>query len=316
MKTSTKLLIGVMVLILLFLSACARYAVVTNETGEELGNVSAVSQQNTTQTAEQNKAPEIVIERENATTVAAGEETPAENRTSPVVEENVTAEAEEQVVSEENVTVEAEEQVASEENVTMEAEEQVASEENVTIEEVTAPVEQPEKKPSEEVKVLKYTENDFVDLGSRISVSDPDGDEVIINFSAPLDENGQWQTERGDAGTYPVIITASDGKTTVTRKVILDIEPLNYPPEISNVSDMTVKEGDTIVLSPVVTDRDNDTVRVTYSGWMNTPVYHTNYEDAGVHNVTIRASDGIDTVSKQITITVKDVNRPPVLLIE
>ncbi len=302
MKTSTKLLIGVMVLILLFLSACARYAVVTNETGEELGNVSAVSQQNTTQIAEQNKAPEIVIERENATTVAAGEEVPAENRTSPVVEENV--------------TVEAEEQVASEENVTVEAEEQVASEENVTIEEVTAPVEQLEKKPSEEVKVLKYTENDFVDLGSRISVSDPDGDEVIINFSAPLDENGQWQTERGDAGTYPIIITASDGKTTVTRKVILDIEPLNYPPEISNVSDMTVKEGDTIVLSPVVTDRDNDTVRVTYSGWMNTPVYHTNYEDAGVHNVTIRASDGIDTVSKQITITVKDVNRPPVLLIE
>jgi VCBS repeat-containing protein len=38
----------------------------------------------------------------------------------------------------------------------------------------------------------------------------------------------------------------------------------------------------------------------------------TDFEDQGTHKVTIKATDGINSAEKEITIVVKDVNRAPV----
>ncbi len=142
-------------------------------------------------------------------------------------------------------------------------------------------------------------------------VSDPDGDKVKITFSAPLDENGVWQTTEGDAGTYTVTVGASDGKTEVTKDVVVKVEPMNHPPVISNVKDVLVNAGETVVLTPEVTDPDGDTTTVTYSGWMTSNTKKTTEADGGKHNVTITASDGKLETSKTITVT---VNRAPVFV--
>ena len=56
-----------------------------------------------------------------------------------------------------------------------------------------------------------FREGDVVQVRQDIAY-DPDGGEITYTFSAPLDESGRWQTEIGDAGTYIITITASDGR--------------------------------------------------------------------------------------------------------
>ncbi|MCF7860665.1 hypothetical protein K9M79_00340 [Candidatus Woesearchaeota archaeon] len=145
---------------------------------------------------------------------------------------------------------------------------------------------------------------------------DPDGDTVTYKFGAPLGEDGEWQTEIGDAGEYVVNVIASDGKEETSTEVVLIVLPLNNQPVITGFDDMTVSEGGTITLSPTVTDKDGDELTITYSGFMTEPEYTTTYQDAGAHEVTLTADDGTTTVSKTITITVENVNRAPTLTID
>ncbi len=143
---------------------------------------------------------------------------------------------------------------------------------------------------------------------------DPDDDEITYTFSTPFNSEGEWQTERGDAGTYEVTVTASDGDLRDSRKVLIIVESVNRPPVMQRIPNVTLREGETVRLSPVVTDPDGDAVTITYSGWMDRANYTTTYNDAGTHTVTVRASDGIDSVSQDVTITVLKVNRPPEII--
>ena len=83
---------------------------------------------------------------------------------------------------------------------------------------------------------------------------------------------------------------------------------------LDTIANITVSEGVTITLSPTATDPDGDALTYTYSGWMTSASYTTDYNDAGTHTVTVTVSDGKDTDSKSITITVDDINRPPGLI--
>jgi len=40
--------------------------------------------------------------------------------------------------------------------------------------------------------------------------------------------------------------------------------------------------------------------------------YQTTYDDAGEYVVTVTVSDGFYDISQEVTVTVNDVNRPPV----
>ena len=74
---------------------------------------------------------------------------------------------------------------------------------------------------------------------------------------------------------------------------------------------MNVKEGDTVTLNPKATDADGDRLSYSYSGWMSSNTKQTGYSDAGVHKVNVSVTDGISTVSQEVTVTVSDVNREP-----
>lgn len=165
---------------------------------------------------------------------------------------------------------------------------------------------------SDDIPTRYFREGDVIQVRQDIAY-DPDGGEITYTYSAPLDANGRWETRVGDAGTYLVTITASDGRLQSSRQVRLVVEPSNLPPVISGVSDITVDEGETIRLDPVITDPDGDEVTVTYSGFMNSSTRETTFGDAGTYTVTITAADEYHTVSETITVTVNRVNRPPVL---
>ncbi len=157
-----------------------------------------------------------------------------------------------------------------------------------------------------------YREGDLIEF-DPIGL-DPDGDVITYSYSRPLDEKGQWQTGIGDAGTYLVTIAASDGKTEVEKKVIILVLSANRAPTIDGLEDMTVAEGDLVVLKPKVFDYNGDDVSVIYSKPFNeNGEWQTDYDDSGVYVAKVSVNDGVTTVEEQITIIVHNENRAPVL---
>lgn len=157
-----------------------------------------------------------------------------------------------------------------------------------------------------------YREGDLVAF-DPVGV-DPDGDLITYQYSRPLDEKGRWQTTIGDAGTYLVTITASDGKTEVEKKIILLILSANRAPTIEELNDMTIPEGTLITLNPNIFDYNSDEVTITYSKpFDQNGNWQTEYDDSGTYLVKVTASDPQTITEKQITIIVTDANRAPVL---
>jgi len=140
---------------------------------------------------------------------------------------------------------------------------------------------------------------------------DPDNDPVTFIYSAPFDEKGVFATKKGDAGKYRSEIVATDGKLNSSTKFFVVIEAVNLPPVIENFGNLTVDEGDIVVLNPRVTDEESDKLTLTYSGWMTKDTYQTTYSDAGVHEVNLTVTDGTHTVAQTVTVTVNNINRPP-----
>ncbi len=143
---------------------------------------------------------------------------------------------------------------------------------------------------------------------------DPDVDTILYTFSEPLDKDGKWQTKKGDAGNYEITVTASDGELTDKQKILLVVESTNKLPVLKLIAGITINEGETVSFGPVATDPDGDEVTITYSGWMTDASYTTNYNDAGTHIVTVTASDGKESASQDVIVTVNNLNRPPKII--
>ncbi len=170
-----------------------------------------------------------------------------------------------------------------------------------------------EEEPEIEYAITKeYFEGDFISFAD-LEVKDPDGDTIDLTFSHPLDGNGEWQTTSGDEGEYTVMITASDGKVDTEMYALIKIMKGNAAPTIDAEETITVLEGEDVVIESTISDEDDDEISVEYSGWMTSTIYTTTYNDAGEHVVTISASDGKHTTTKDVNVIVIHVNRAPIL---
>lgn len=176
------------------------------------------------------------------------------------------------------------------------------------------PAETEMEKPSEtslQVVTIVVNESQLVKLTPN-TVS-PEGLPIKYTYTLPLNANGTWQTKEGDAGEYLVTITATDGITTDTLKVLLVVRSLNRAPVLGKINDVTVREGDTISFDPIAVDPDGDSITITYSGFMQSNTYKTKFGDSGEYFVTVTASDGRFTDTRRVKVTILKTNRPPML---
>lgn len=162
----------------------------------------------------------------------------------------------------------------------------------------------------------EFVEGDLIKLNYK--GTDPDKNigpagKLLYTFGEPFNEDQEWQSQKGDAGTYNVKVTVSDGEYKDEATVCFKILPGNEAPVLS-ASDVTVDEGKTFTIAAKCTDPDEDKVTITYSGDMTSATWKTGYDDAGEYEVKIvcKDPDGLQD-SETITVTVKDVNRAPVL---
>lgn len=171
---------------------------------------------------------------------------------------------------------------------------------------------QPERPLAPGRFAVTKTEGDLVILAPE--AIDPDGDRVSYTFSAPFDEQGKWQTSYGDAGNYFVTVTAEDSKGASTTEVVnVTILHADRAPSLKCPGKIVAKEGETISLDCQANDEEGTDVTLTYFGWMTAATYTTTFEDAGKHEVRVKATDGAgQSVEQTVQVTVLDSNRGPI----
>ena len=162
-----------------------------------------------------------------------------------------------------------------------------------------------------DVKKIRVTEEDLVNLS--VSADDPDGDTLRATFTSPLSPEGIWQTKIGDEGEYDVLATVSDGANSVTQKIKLIVIRKVVAPVIT-LSDLAVQEGDLVTLNVDLAFRGDEEVELSYSEpFTSEGTWQTNSKSEGVYNITVTAKAGSFKSEKTIIVTVKDLNRAPVI---
>ncbi|MEK6950056.1 MAG: hypothetical protein AABX34_07570 [Nanoarchaeota archaeon] len=128
----------------------------------------------------------------------------------------------------------------------------------------------------------------------------------------------EYKTSYEDAGSHTVKVIVSDGISETEKIWSVTVNNVNRKPQLASIEDIEAKETDTLEISAEGWDDDGD--MLTYSIDDNRFVqdgnaftWATTYDDAGEHTVTVSVSDGVDTTSQQVKVTIENVNRAPVI---
>jgi hypothetical protein len=145
--------------------------------------------------------------------------------------------------------------------------------------------------------------------GSEINISNTG---VLSFISAP-----DYETKN----SYDATVTVSDGKSSKTatlRVVINDIDesPANNVPNISSSATFSAAENQTSIGSISASDADGDSLTYSISGseisisggGTLTFVSAPDYETKNSYTATVTVSDGNDSVSQSITVSISDVD--------
>jgi len=181
-----------------------------------------------------------------------------------------------------------------------------------------------------------------VELSFLITASDPDGDNLSFSAGrlpagAQLTDNGDgtaqftWTPNFGQAGNHQVLfIVTDDGipAASDSEEITITVGDVNRPPVLDAIGSRQVNEGDDLLFTITATDPDGDNLSFTVNS-LPTGAYLTDNGDgtalfswtpsftqSGNYQVEfVVTDDGVPTASdsEQITITVGNVNRPPVL---
>ena len=137
-----------------------------------------------------------------------------------------------------------------------------------------------------------------------------DSTQIATAFNTAYQDTGL-----SSSTTYAYTVSAYDaaGNESEQSSASSTTTNINQPPVLNTIANITVNEGATVALSPAATDLDGDALTYTYSGWMTSSSYTTNYTDAGTHTVTVTVSDSILVDTQDVNITVLNTNQPPVL---
>tara|TARA_B100000989_G_scaffold178176_1_gene133797 strand:- start:600 stop:2276 length:1677 start_codon:yes stop_codon:yes gene_type:complete len=140
-----------------------------------------------------------------------------------------------------------------------------------------------------------------------------DSDTGVLTFNTAPD----YETKN----TYTAKVTASDGTVSSAQNITVNVTNLNdNSPSITSNAAFTIGEAETTIGSVTATDADGDTLTFTLSGTdsssmsinsstgaltFNTP---TDYETKNSYSATVSVSDGTNTVSQNLTISISDLD--------
>ena len=169
-------------------------------------------------------------------------------------------------------------------------------------------------------------ENDVIDVGSEyyglsVSISTPS------HGTASLDEANKinYTPDENYFGSDAFIYTVNVDGTSVSANITIDVVSVNDPPSFKDfVSSSSIEENTLNVLSVTVEDVENDVIGYSLSGndadklsistsgaitFKSNPDFEspTDTNSDNSYEITIEASDGTDSVSDDLVITILDV---------
>ena len=127
-----------------------------------------------------------------------------------------------------------------------------------------------------------------------------------------------YQSTYDDAGTHTIKVEVSDGLSSASKIWSIEVENVNRKPVLEEVGGISAKETDKIVITALATDDDKDAITYAISDSRfaqedNVFTWQTDYASAGTYEVTASESDDQDTTEQAFTVTIENVNRPPVI---
>ena len=179
------------------------------------------------------------------------------------------------------------------------------------------------------------------------SATDPEGATVIWSLDGAdarfftISERGEFSSSEnnppdfearvaaGQENVYNVTVQASDGTYTASLPVTVTVTDVNEGPEVSGPSTLTIDENQGLSATYTATDpeglnvarwsvagRDGGDFAITQGGTLHfryLPDFEkpADYNRDNVYEVTVQPSDGRNTGSYPVTVTVDNVNEPP-----
>ena len=169
--------------------------------------------------------------------------------------------------------------------------------------------------PREAAVLMKETES----IEFNVEASDLNKDKLSYSWKLDGAEVGAdkyhtFKTTYDDSGSHTMKADISDGVSTSTQLWSVTVENINRKPILEEISNIKIKDTETAIIKPEASDPDKDEISFTISDPVGDDgVWETTYDDSGEYTVTVTASDGTDSVSQDVMITVENVNRPPVI---
>ena len=165
--------------------------------------------------------------------------------------------------------------------------------------------------------------NENSNLTFTLNATDPDGDNLSYSMSSTptgatlSGRTFAWKPSFQQAGNYNVTFTVNDGSAQNSKTVNITVNNLNTTPVLDNITDKSIYEGQTISFDVNASDLDGDSITITSPGKPNGSsfdgsrfIWNTQLNQAGIYTVNFIASDGTNTDTKQINITVQENTAP------
>ncbi|HEY6830356.1 MAG TPA: putative Ig domain-containing protein, partial [Gemmatimonadaceae bacterium] len=168
-------------------------------------------------------------------------------------------------------------------------------------------------------------------LAFTATATDPDADAITFSAGnlpagATLTPAGafSWTPTSTQSGNFSVTITATDNGNppqSASETFTITVGNVDRPPVLNPIGAKVVDEGQMLAFTATASDPDGDALTFASAnlpaGATLTPAgafsWTPGFTQAGNFSVTITVSDGTLTASETFTITVGNVNRPPVL---
>ncbi len=176
-----------------------------------------------------------------------------------------------------------------------------------------------------------------INIGTA-TATDPEGNTITYSLSGTGSENFSVDDagnislinslDYETATSYTLSLNASDGVNTTTFELIITVDDVNEAPSLSNTLAASsfaenIATGTTIATASA-SDPESQTITYSLSGTGSenftvdssgnvTLVAGLDYETASSYNLTLSASDGVNTTTNTIAISISDVNEAPSL---
>ena len=177
------------------------------------------------------------------------------------------------------------------------------------------------------------TVNEFVELTFTATASDDDSLTFSFDGTFPSgaaitdDGNFTWTPTELQDGDHTITVQVTDGSLTDSETLTVTVNEVNVAPVLSAIGDKGTSELVELTFTATASDTDVvdnvvNTLTFSFDGTFPSGAAITDdgnftwtptESQVGSHDITVQVTDGSLTDSETLTVTVRDVNAPPVL---